>query len=1084
MQILELQNNLNIFEYYDNILSLNSVLTVLAEYYLATSILSMAIFYSISPKIQSKKTSKKLKFSLFSLTSFQLNFLSILIIFFYCFLSVKQNFLFLSNFVSMNNALHNDFISLFSKLIIGISCLIYLIFIQQYLRNQKLNYFEYYVLILTSLLGFCLLCCSDDLLTAYLAIELQGLSFYILASFKKGSNYSVESGVKYFILGSFSTIIFLLGINLVYGLSGSISIIDFKDLFIWVFSANSFFLSFESINKALEAFQDKTFKINNDYIKQLQIIFDKFLVLKNKTPLLVSDFDEILTPNQELQFLTFNTNNSLEFSNNIIKPKTNYLEEISLCKGIAGKMLEISNQIDNSSYFYYKEHFNNVKAFNPIVKFAQDLIVDNLLQNSTVWHMNELQNSNSSYETPMHFKDTLLEANSYSEVANKFQYNWFSINDFKNIFNKGFSDFCINVTDNIVFNDINEFVYFNQLSRILDMGLEITEPTDKESFLNITIILEKLKQVGFISISDANFLLIEISKVMMNDINTIDLKIFDIFKEIEQILIHSTNVNLNWTKNCPEFMENYTNTLIVVETLGKDNIFTNIINFLPNSIAVNLAFNETQQINYLKFLILKIKMFQDKFYFTEGEYTFLLNEMSDILTNVKNPDKQKLYFELLETLNSIVPYYQDLIMSNLVNIKNPDNIYSRLAEARKLLGIYELSLFYLSLQELINESSTKTDLMTKALTDIYSNENIYFSYSKPVKSLIAGLDNSIISNNSITNGSAFYNISSEHETYVLSIAHILILFSFFVQFSYNSDFNSNYMFDNSCIELGLLIILLGLFFKLALSPFHLWSPDIYEGSPSSTTFFFTVVSKLSIFVLLLKICYIGFYSFITDWQFYALFVAVLSILVGSIGGLKQRKFKSLLAYSSISNMGLILVSFSAGNFEGIKAVFYYFIIYILSGLSIWSIFFLLKLKKNITSEKHNKDLGDFSLLQESNVILSYASIITIFTVAGIPPMVGFLAKVSIFLTLTEASMYFIAVISIVSSVISTFYYIRILKVIFFENVLVGKLFYPTKSKDNIVRSILFFLMLFLFISPVLINFSSYKITLFLSKNFY
>ena len=183
-------------------------------------------------------------------------------------------------------------------------------------------------------------------------------------------------------------------------------------------------------------------------------------------------------------------------------------------------------------------------------------------------------------------------------------------------------------------------------------------------------------------------------------------------------------------------------------------------------------------------------------------------------------------------------------------------------------------------------------------------------------------------------------------------------------------------------------------------------------------------------------------------------------------------------------MGLILVSFSAGNFEGIKAFFYFFILYIISGLAVWSIFLILKLKKKIPSEKHNKDLGDFSLLHELNVILAYASVITIFTISGIPPMVGFLAKVSIFLSLTEASMYCIALISILASVISTFFYIRVLKVIFFENVLVGKLFYPTNSKDNIIRSLLFFLLLFLFISPVLPSFFAYKTTLFLNKNFY
>lgn len=657
------------------ILSLNSVLTVLPEYFIATSILSMAIFFSVSQKIQIQ-TSKKANVSFFSLSIPQLNYLAILIIFFYCYLCLKQNFLFLSDFVSFNNAIHNNFISVVAKLIIGISSIVYLLFIQQYLTDQKLNNFEYYIIILTAILGLCLLCCSDDLLTAYLAIELQGLSFYILASFKKTSNYSVESGVKYFILGSFSTVLFLFGINLIYGFSGSMSIMDFKDMFTWNFSSNSFF-----------------FDQNSD-------------------------------------------------SSSILK---------------------------------------SLLSFH-----AASILMDELTGN---------ESSCMKYEMV---------------------YDIFTV----------FPEQALNVlskeTDLILYYDLFQVVLEEKLQK------------DEESFL---------------------------------------------------------------------------------EELKKSNL---------EDLVLTMDLNSA-----------------------------LVDQQKDILAGSANSN------ELLSSL----------------------------------LGL-----------------------------------------------------------------------SSENSNFV--------------------ELEAPLMQKNSVLELGLFIVLMALFFKLALSPFHLWSPDIYEGSPSSSTFFFTVISKLSIFILLLKLCYVSFYSVIADWQFYILFVALLSIMIGAIAGLKQRKFKSLLAYSSISNMGLILVSFSTGNFEGIKAIFYYFIIYILSGLAVWSIFLLMRLKKKNSFEKHNKDLGDFSLLKESNGVLAYASVITIFTVAGIPPTVGFLAKINIFLSLTTASMYFIAVLSIVSTVISTFYYIRILKVIFFENILVGKLFYPITSKDTIVRCVLFFLLIFLFICPNLISLISYKTTLFLNSNFY
>jgi len=172
-------------------------------------------------------------------------------------------------------------------------------------------------------------------------------------------------------------------------------------------------------------------------------------------------------------------------------------------------------------------------------------------------------------------------------------------------------------------------------------------------------------------------------------------------------------------------------------------------------------------------------------------------------------------------------------------------------------------------------------------------------------------------------------------TCIVSRAKIIEYFPMFLELPFDNEFISNQNFSsNSILLLMILIFLTSLFLKLGLSPFHLWSPDVYEGSPSSTTFFFLVVSKLVIFVFLLRVCYLGFYSFINIWQFYSLLVAIISVLVGSVAALKQRRIKSMLAYSSISNMGLILLAFSLGTFEGIQMVFYFFVIYTLSGLSV------------------------------------------------------------------------------------------------------------------------------------------------------
>ena len=125
-----------------------------------------------------------------------------------------------------------------------------------------------------------------------------------------------------------------------------------------------------------------------------------------------------------------------------------------------------------------------------------------------------------------------------------------------------------------------------------------------------------------------------------------------------------------------------------------------------------------------------------------------------------------------------------------------------------------------------------------------------------------------------------------------------------------------------------------------IAPFHIWSPDVYEGSPTSSTFFFAIVPKLGIFVLLIRIFYTSFYGLIDNWRHLTVIIAIISILVGSFGGLEQRKLKTLLAYSSISHMGYSLIAFNSGTFEGIQMLLSYLIIYVLSGLCIWSIFII------------------------------------------------------------------------------------------------------------------------------------------------
>lgn len=292
-------------------------------------------------------------------------------------------------------------------------------------------------------------------------------------------------------------------------------------------------------------------------------------------------------------------------------------------------------------------------------------------------------------------------------------------------------------------------------------------------------------------------------------------------------------------------------------------------------------------------------------------------------------------------------------------------------------------------------------------------------------------------------------------------------------------FNS---FDYSFVELGVALIIFSLFIKLATAPFHLWSLDVYEGSPTSSTFFFAAISKFSIFVLLTRFCYISFYSLFEELHFYFLIIGVFSVFIGSFGGLKQRKLKTLLAYSSITNMGYALLAFGTGVNLGLQMLFFHMIIYTVSSLCTWSVLLMLRLKTKKNINKYNKELSDLSLLKKSNPSLAFSFALTMFSIAGIPPLIGFLAKMGVFLTLMGNTFYFFVFVSAVFSVLSTFYYIRIIKILYFENVLVGKLYYPIKTTKTIFISILVVLLFLLFLNPSILYIYCYKLIPLVSNN--
>ena len=282
----------------------------------------------------------------------------------------------------------------------------------------------------------------------------------------------------------------------------------------------------------------------------------------------------------------------------------------------------------------------------------------------------------------------------------------------------------------------------------------------------------------------------------------------------------------------------------------------------------------------------------------------------------------------------------------------------------------------------------------------------------------------------------------------------------------------------SALNIGFLMVGFSLLVKLAAAPFHFWSLDVYESSPSSTTYFFAVIPKMGLFILLVRIFYLTNAILLFDFSTYCLAIAAVSIGFGSVGGLEQRKLKTLLAYSAISHTGYILLTFSTSTTTSIAMMFYYLIFYMISSFCFWFVFTFLKQKSIAYSAKINKEIGDFSMLSKSNPALSAVICLTMFSLAGIPPLIGFLIKFGAFFTLIQTSAYLIATVGILLSLMSTFYYLRFIKIIFFENKRAGKLYYPIKSDKALLLSAMALFLIVLFINPSLIYLWASKASLF------
>ena len=234
--------------------------------------------------------------------------------------------------------------------------------------------------------------------------------------------------------------------------------------------------------------------------------------------------------------------------------------------------------------------------------------------------------------------------------------------------------------------------------------------------------------------------------------------------------------------------------------------------------------------------------------------------------------------------------------------------------------------------------------------------------------------------------------------------------------------------ENIGAVFAMVFILVGLAFKVSAVPFHMWTPDVYEGAPTSITSYFAVVPKVAGLAVLIKFMLIPFSNILLEWQTIIIFISLASMILGAIAAIGQTNIKRLLAYSSIGHIGYALAGVATGVTSGYESSIVYIAIYVIMNIGAFSCLYLLK-----KDGEYKEKISDLSGISKKHPILAISFLVILFSLAGIPPLGGFFAKFYVFTAVLEQKMYALAIIGLLTTVISAFYYLKIIKTIYFDD---------------------------------------------------
>jgi NADH-quinone oxidoreductase subunit N len=245
--------------------------------------------------------------------------------------------------------------------------------------------------------------------------------------------------------------------------------------------------------------------------------------------------------------------------------------------------------------------------------------------------------------------------------------------------------------------------------------------------------------------------------------------------------------------------------------------------------------------------------------------------------------------------------------------------------------------------------------------------------------------------------------------------------------------------ENTGAVFAMVFILVGLAFKVSAVPFHMWTPDVYEGAPTSIASYFAVVPKVAGLAVLIKFMLVPFSNILMEWQTIIIFISIASMILGAVAAIGQKNIKRLLAYSSIGHIGYALAGVATGVISGYESAIVYIAIYVVMNLGAFSCLYLLK-----KDGEYKENISDLSGVSKKHPILAISFLVILFSLAGIPPLGGFFAKFYVFTAVVEQKMYALAIIGLLTTVISAFYYLKIIKTIYFDDSVIS--FDDTKNK--------------------------------------